>query len=170
MMCALRKMAMASRFRRTHTNPPLCVIMHRHASVIDMPLRKLCLWRTWWLLVLASAISASAQRQEIPPKSSSLSNLPLDPQLARIITSTRAIDNHAHPVLPPPADLSDKDFDALPVDNMEPETDPTAWRADNPQLPAAWAALWGFKGTVPLDAEGIKRLETARARVKAREK
>jgi hypothetical protein len=146
--------------------------MHRRASVVGMgmPLRKPCPWRTWWLLILASAISASAQRQEIPPKPASLSNLPLDPQLARIINSTRAIDNHAHPVLPPPADLSDKDFDALPVDNMEPETDPTAWRADNPQLPAAWAALWGFKGSVPLDAEGMKRLQAARARVKAREK
>jgi uncharacterized protein len=144
--------------------------MHRHASLVGMTLRKPCLWRTWWLLVLASAISASAQHQEIPPKSPSLSSLPLDAQLARFINSTRAIDNHAHPVLPPPADLSDKDFDALPVDNMEPETDPTAWRTDNPQLLAAWSALWGFKGSVPLDAEGIKRLQAARVRVKAREK
>jgi uncharacterized protein len=135
-----------------------------------MTLRKPCLWRNWCLLVLASAISASAQCQDIPPKPPSLSNLPLDAQLSRIINSTRAIDNHAHPVLPPPADLSDRDFDGLPVDNMEPETDPAAWRADNPQLPAAWAALWGFKGSVPLDAEGIKRLQAARARVKAREK
>ena len=52
---------------------------------------------------------------------------------------------------------------------MEPATDITAWRTDNPQLPKAWAALWGFTGSVPLDADGMKRLQAARARVKARE-
>ena len=114
--------------------------MHRRASVVGMTLRKPCLQRYWWLLVLASPINAGAQRQNIPPKPPSLSSRPLDAQLARTIDSTRAIDNHAHPVLPPPADLSDKDFDALPVDNIEPETDPVAWRADNPLLPAALAS------------------------------
>lgn len=52
---------------------------------------------------------------------------------------------------------------------MEPETDPVAWRADNPQLVPAWKALWGFDGAAPLDADGLKRLATARAGVKARE-
>jgi len=93
----------------------------------------------------------------------------IDPGIAVVIASTRAIDNHAHPVLPPPNDATDRGFDALPVDNMEPETDPVAWRADNPQLPAAWKALWGFDGTVPLDADGLKRLAAARAQMKARE-
>ncbi len=93
----------------------------------------------------------------------------LDPELYAYILSTPAIDNHAHPVLPPPADATDRDFDALPVDNMEPETDSVAWRPDNPQLPAAWKALWGVDLTVPLDANGMKRLEAARAAVKSRE-
>jgi hypothetical protein len=93
----------------------------------------------------------------------------IDAGIARTIASIRAIDNHAHPVLPPPGERADRNFDALPVDNMEPQTDPVAWRADNPQLEPAWKALWGFAGKAPLDAEGLKRLEAARDRVKARE-
>lgn len=97
----------------------------------------------------------------------------IDPEIAARIYSVEAIDNHAHPILAPPKDKADRDFDALPVDNMEAATDVVAWRADNPQLPAAWKALWGFdvpadfKG--PLDADGMKRLQAAREGVKARE-
>lgn len=93
----------------------------------------------------------------------------IDPELRRLIDSTPAFDNHAHPVLAPPADATDRNFDALPVDNMAPQTDPVAWRADNPQLPAAWLALWGFKGEAPLDAKSLADLQAARARVKQRE-
>jgi hypothetical protein len=93
----------------------------------------------------------------------------LDPEITAHINTTPAIDNHAHPILPPPADKTDRDFDALPVDNMEPQTDPVAWQPDNPELPAAWKALWNIDLTVPLDAEGMKRLTAAREAVKARE-
>jgi hypothetical protein len=93
----------------------------------------------------------------------------VDPEIAAHIYSTKAFDNHAHPVLPPPADKTDRDFDALPVDHMEPQTDIVAWRADNPQLPAAWKALWGVELNLPLDADGMKQLETARDAVKRRE-
>ena len=93
----------------------------------------------------------------------------IDPEIAEIIATTPAIDNHAHPVLPPPNESTDRNFDALPVDNMEPETDPVAWRSDNPQLTMAWKALWGFDEPAPLDTEGIKRLNAARQVVKERE-
>ena len=93
----------------------------------------------------------------------------IDPAIARVIASTPAIDNHAHPVLASPAMAADRDFDALPVDNMEPETDPVAWRADFPPLSEAWAALYGFHGTPPLNAAGQAQLEAARARVRQRE-
>jgi hypothetical protein len=94
----------------------------------------------------------------------------IDPEIAATIASIRAFDNHAHPVLPPPNDKTDREFDALPVDNMEPETDILAWRADNPQLIDAWHALWGFDArSLPLDAEGMKQLEAARVKVKTRE-
>jgi hypothetical protein len=93
----------------------------------------------------------------------------IDPEIGRTIAAMSAIDNHAHPVLPPPNDGTDREFDALPVDNMEPQTDPVAWRADNPQLADAWKALWGFQGVPPLDADGTKRLQAARTRIKLRE-
>lgn len=93
----------------------------------------------------------------------------IDPALARLIATTPAFDNHAHPMLSPPEDASDREFDALPVDNMEAQTDPVAWRPDWPSLAEAWKALYGFRGAPPLDAAGQKALEAARARVKARE-
>ena len=93
----------------------------------------------------------------------------IDPELRRLIDSTPAFDNHAHPVLAPSADASDRNFDALPVDNMAPQTDPVAWRADNPQLTAAWRSLWGFKGEGPLNAKSMADLQAARTRVKQRE-
>ncbi|HEX4155218.1 MAG TPA: amidohydrolase family protein [Acidobacteriaceae bacterium] len=93
----------------------------------------------------------------------------IDPAIAREIASTQAIDNHAHPMLSPPDDATDREFDALPVDNMAPQTDPVAYRADYPPLHDAWKALFGVDLTPPLDAEGMKQLEAARARVKARE-
>ena len=49
----------------------------------------------------------------------------VDPQLAAEIAGIKAIDNHAHPVLAAPGD---REFDALPVDHMEPQSDPVAMR------------------------------------------
>src|SRR5579875_2461461 len=93
----------------------------------------------------------------------------VDPAILRVIEETPAIDNHAHPMLSPPAFASDREFDALPVDNMEPETDPLAWRPDFPPLAEAWATLWNFHGQPPLRADGQNQLEAARTRVRARE-
>lgn len=91
----------------------------------------------------------------------------VDPAIARILEETQAFDNHAHPMLPPPAMAADREFDALPVDNMAPQTDPIALRADYPPLADAWKALWGFSGKGPLDAAAQTRLEAARTRVRA---
>jgi predicted TIM-barrel fold metal-dependent hydrolase len=93
----------------------------------------------------------------------------VDPQIARAIDAVPAIDNHAHPVLPPPGLAGDRGFDALPVDSMEPQTDPAAWRPDNLELADAWRALWHFGEAPPLDAAAVQRLEAARAKVRARE-
>jgi hypothetical protein len=117
------------------------------------------------LLAVSGAASGQVRPSDVPPQIEQA----IDPGLAKVIAGVQAIDNHAHPVLPPPNDKGDRGFDALPVDDMAPETDPVAWRPDNPQLSAAWAALWGFHGVAPLDADGMKRLQAARARVKARE-
>jgi len=64
----------------------------------------------------------------------------VDPQLAAEIAGIQAIDNHAHVVLAAPGD---REFDALPVDHMEPSTDPVALREDSPAAKAATQALFG---------------------------
>jgi hypothetical protein len=118
-------------------------------------------------ILLLSLSAAPAQQTPAPENAVTRA---IDPEIAAVIASTRAFDNHAHPVLPPPNDKTDRNFDALPVDNMEPETDVLAWRPDNPQLLDAWHALWGFNAAkLPLDATGMQQLEAARARVKSRE-
>jgi hypothetical protein len=124
-------------------------------------------------LLLTAALSLPAYAQQTPPADNAVTRA-IDPEIAGVIASIRAFDNHAHPVLPPAPnsdqDKTDRNFDALPVDNMEPETDIVAWRTDNAQLVDAWHALWGFDAAkLPLDDAGMKQLEAARARVKTRE-
>jgi hypothetical protein len=86
----------------------------------------------------------------------------IDPTLAAQIATIPAIDNHAHPVLSPPAYATDRNFDALPVDNMEADTDPAGMRPDLPALHEAWQAIFHFNGNPPLDDAGLKQLEAAR--------
>ncbi len=64
----------------------------------------------------------------------------IDPRLAAEIARIKAIDNHAHPVIPGGAD---REFDALPVDNMEAQSDPVRVRPDNPEIAKASRALYG---------------------------
>ncbi len=52
----------------------------------------------------------------------------VDAAIAAEIRSIRAIDNHAHPVRPATGGPPDREFDALPVDNMEPASDPVNLR------------------------------------------
>lgn len=133
---------------------------------------KLCVsWKNMrQMLLMAAVIGGATQAQNVPSGPASGVRRDIDPGLAQTIASVRAIDNHAHPVLWRSSGPADRDFDALPVDTMEPETDPARWRPDNSQLPEAWAALWSFKGSAPLDLEGTKLLLAAKARVQAREK
>ncbi|HKF49370.1 MAG TPA: amidohydrolase family protein [Terracidiphilus sp.] len=123
--------------------------------------------------VLTLLLCIAANSQNGTRRSASPATQDIDPQLHAVIERTPAFDNHAHPVLPSPAggphQNPDRDFDALPVDNMAPETDPVAWRPDNPQLADAWAALFGFHGIPPLDTAGMKELEAERQRVRQRE-
>lgn len=93
----------------------------------------------------------------------------IDPDLERQIAAIQAIDNHAHPVLAPPLEATDREFDALPVSNLEPQSDPVAVRPNFPLLGAAWKALYGFETPPPLDDQGLKQLNAARSRVEALE-
>src|SRR5438270_13063200 len=86
----------------------------------------------------------------------------IDPTLAAQIAAIPAIDNHAHPLLSPPAYATDRNFDALPVDNMEPDTDPAGMRPTFPALHEAWQVIFHFNAQPPLDTEGLKQLEAPR--------
>lgn len=75
-----------------------------------------------------------------------LAQLSVDPQLSAEIAKIKAIDNHAHPVRPV-FDGKDKDteFDALPVDVMEPYTEPVRTREGSPLGIEAWRQLFGYR-------------------------
>src|SRR5580698_5186594 len=105
---------------------------------------------TTLLLTLAFALPTLAQQQPSVTRD-------VDPAIATVIASTPAIDNHAHPMLSPPDDAADRNFDALPVDNMAPQTDPVAWRPDWPAQHDAWRALFGVNLHAPLTPEQAKQ-------------
>jgi predicted TIM-barrel fold metal-dependent hydrolase len=67
----------------------------------------------------------------------------IDPQLAQEIASIKAIDNHAHPVRPVAAgEKADDEYDALPVDNLEAQSDPILQRPNSPAVGEAHKALF----------------------------
>jgi len=69
---------------------------------------------------------------------------PADDSLEGEIQQIRAIDNHAHPVrFTAKGEQADREFDALPVDSMEPQSDPVAFRPANPLIAEARRALYG---------------------------
>lgn len=86
---------------------------------------------------LAVALVALAGCTQAPPPAA-------DPELAAEIQRIRAIDNHAHPVrYTAPNEPPDRFFDALPVDNMEPQSDPVNLRPNAPAMAEARRALYG---------------------------
>jgi predicted TIM-barrel fold metal-dependent hydrolase len=71
----------------------------------------------------------------------------VDPEIAAEIDHIRAIDNHAHPVRAVPDRApADRGFDALPVDNMEPSSDPLMLRPGAAAVTEASRALYGTQG------------------------
>jgi len=109
--------------------------------------------------LLTTLLAASALAQSSAPSID-----PIDPILAQQIAAIPAIDNHAHPLLSPPAYATDRNFDALPVDNMEPDTDPAGMRPTLPALALAWHAIFNFHSDAqpPLDDSELKQLDAAR--------
>ncbi len=89
-------------------------------------------------LALAAISLAACSRAPLPT---------VDEGLAAEIAGIRAIDNHAHPVRYTSAgEPADRGFDALPVDNMEPQSDPVNLRPNAPAIAEAWTALYGRDG------------------------
>ncbi|MBI3790954.1 MAG: amidohydrolase family protein [Gemmatimonadetes bacterium] len=68
----------------------------------------------------------------------------VDPEIARAIAGMKAFDNHAHPVRPTAAgEKPDDEFDALPVDSLEAQSDPVLQRGTSPVVVAAHRQLYG---------------------------
>ena len=68
----------------------------------------------------------------------------VDRQLAQEIARIRAVDNHAHPVRPTAeGETPDLEFDALPVDNLEAQSDPIRQRGKSPIVADAHTQLFG---------------------------
>jgi len=68
----------------------------------------------------------------------------IDPELASRIASIKAIDNHAHPVRPTlNGEKPDDEYDALPVESLEAQSDPVRDRPGSPELIEAHRAVFG---------------------------
>jgi uncharacterized protein len=72
----------------------------------------------------------------------------ISPDILSEVNRIPAIDNHAHPVRFVSSGPADREFDALPVDNMEPQSDPVQLRPTDPGVLEAWRSLWNY----PYDA------------------
>src|SRR6266566_1507746 len=83
-------------------------------------------------ILLAAACTRVADRPEISP------------DILSEVNRIRAIDNHAHPVRFVSAGEQDREFDALPVEDLEPSSDPLQLRPTDPGLLPAWRALWNY--------------------------
>jgi uncharacterized protein len=66
------------------------------------------------------------------------------PDISREVNRIRAIDDHAHPVRVVSSGEPDREFDALPVDNMEPSSDPVYLRPGAPGIIDAWRQVFGY--------------------------
>lgn len=73
---------------------------------------------------------------------------PVDSALAAYIDGIKAIDSHAHPMLPvAPGAPPDTEYDALPLDGVPPFPLQARLRADNPEWRDAQRALYGVTST-----------------------
>jgi predicted TIM-barrel fold metal-dependent hydrolase len=68
-----------------------------------------------------------------------------DPALAAEIAKIKAIDNHAHPLkIVAAGEKPDDEFDALPLDSIEPFALPPRMLPSNPEFIKAWHEMYGY--------------------------
>lgn len=98
------------------------------------------------------------------------SGQPIDSQLATYIAGIKAVDNHAHPMLPvQPGAPVDTDYDALPLDGIPPFQLPWRLRLSNPEWAQTAHTLYGIsladtgkQYVEALSAARTKKLEAMR--------
>src|SRR4051794_11090989 len=99
-------------------------------------MQRVCVWALGGLLIALTGCAPSRQAEAAS-----------DPDLEKEIDQIKAIDNHAHPVRVTGAgEQPDRLFDALPVDNMEAQSDPVNLRPGSPAVAEASRALFGSTG------------------------
>src|SRR2546425_5065727 len=84
-----------------------------------------------------------------------------DPELLSEISKIKAIDNHAHPLkYVAEGEKPDDEFDALPLDAVEPFPLPVRLKLDNPEFIGAWRTIYGYTHNDMSEAHVRKLLET----------
>jgi predicted TIM-barrel fold metal-dependent hydrolase len=88
-----------------------------------------------------------------------------DPQLVAEIAKIKGIDNHAHPLrFVAEGDKPDDEYDALPLEGLEPFAMPPRLNPANPEYIGAWRALFGYNHDDMSEAH-VKELMAAKQRV-----
>jgi len=114
--------------------------------------------RTLVLVVCAALVAPRASAQT-----------PVDSALASYINAIKAIDSHAHPMLPvAPGAPPDTDFDALPLDGVPPFPLQARLRPENSEWRDAQRALYGVT-TTDTGAAARDAIASAQRRVAQRE-
>lgn len=68
-----------------------------------------------------------------------------DAELLAEINKIKAVDNHAHPLrVTAVGEKPDDEFDALPLDTIEPFSSPQRFRPDSPEYRVAWRLFYGY--------------------------
>ncbi len=84
-----------------------------------------------------------------------------DPELLNEISKIKAIDNHAHPLkYVAEGDKPDDEFDALPLDAVEPFPLPVRLKLDNPEFIGAWRTIYGYTHSDMSEAHVRELLDT----------
>src|SRR5881392_3127425 len=84
-----------------------------------------------------------------------------DQSLLAEINRIKAIDNHAHPLkYVAPGEKPDDEFDALPLDALEPFPLPFRLNPTNPELIGAWRDLYGYRYQDMSEAHVAELLKT----------
>jgi predicted TIM-barrel fold metal-dependent hydrolase len=90
-----------------------------------------------------------------------------DPQLLAEISKIKAIDHHAHPLKVIAAgEKPDDEFDALPLEALDPFPLPARLQPDNPEFIGAWRQLYAYQYADMSEAH-TKELLTIKQRVAA---
>src|SRR5947199_8824477 len=85
----------------------------------------------------------------------------VDRDLLSEISKIKAIDNHAHPLkYVAEGDKPDDEFDALPLDAVEPFPLPVRLKLDNPEFIGAWRTIYGYTHNDMSEAHVRELLET----------